>query len=296
MEMHQIRYFLAVCDTLNFTRAAARCNVAQPSLTRAIQKLEDELGGALFLRERGRTALTELGRALRPHFAQTLDAADTARAQAASFRKMRRAPVTLGVMCTIGPQRLVPLVNRLSTRVPGLEFRLREGNGRDMVQALTDGAVDAAIIGLPDYPRRLRAETLYRERYVVAFPPGHRFEAQNAVRVADMAGENYLERTNCEYLEFYQRVAGEWDVPINVRYQSEREDWIQAMILAGMGCAFMPEYMPLHPEIPTRVVVEPEIWREISLVTVRGRRFAPAVEVLVRMARGHDWQAMRTAA
>ncbi len=58
MEMHQVRYFLAVCETLNFTRAAERCNLAQPSLSRAIKKLEDELGGLLFRRERNRTHLT----------------------------------------------------------------------------------------------------------------------------------------------------------------------------------------------------------------------------------------------
>src|SRR3712207_8365018 len=66
VEMHQVRYFVALCETLNFTRAAERCNVAQPSLTRAIKLLEDELGGPLFNRERNRTHLTELGRMMEP--------------------------------------------------------------------------------------------------------------------------------------------------------------------------------------------------------------------------------------
>jgi DNA-binding transcriptional LysR family regulator len=66
MEMHEVRYFLAVCDTLNFTRAAERCNVSQPSLTRAIQKLEAEFGGLLFRRERAATHLTDLGSLVRP--------------------------------------------------------------------------------------------------------------------------------------------------------------------------------------------------------------------------------------
>jgi DNA-binding transcriptional LysR family regulator len=70
MEMHQIRYFLAVCETLNFTRAAEQCNVTQPALTRAIQKLEEELGGLLFRRERHLTHLTDLGRLVRPQLEQ----------------------------------------------------------------------------------------------------------------------------------------------------------------------------------------------------------------------------------
>ena len=79
MELHQVRYFLAVCRTLNFTRAAEDCNVAQPSLTRAIQKLEEEFGGLLFHRERANTHLTELGRAMQP----LLDRADI------SFKEMQ---------------------------------------------------------------------------------------------------------------------------------------------------------------------------------------------------------------
>ena len=66
MEMQQIRYFLAVAETLNFTRAAERCNVSQPAMTRAIQSLEDELGGLLFLRQPSKTHPTDLGRLVLP--------------------------------------------------------------------------------------------------------------------------------------------------------------------------------------------------------------------------------------
>jgi LysR family transcriptional regulator, hydrogen peroxide-inducible genes activator len=66
MEMHQVRYFLAVAKELNFTRAAEKCNVSQPSLSRAIQQLEGELGGPLFRRERHVTCLTDLGEMVRP--------------------------------------------------------------------------------------------------------------------------------------------------------------------------------------------------------------------------------------
>jgi DNA-binding transcriptional LysR family regulator len=70
MEMHQVRYFLALCEERNFTRAAKRCGVAQPSLTRAIKQLEKKLGGSLFERDRVNTRLTDLGILVRPEFVQ----------------------------------------------------------------------------------------------------------------------------------------------------------------------------------------------------------------------------------
>src|SRR5271155_5024168 len=97
MEMHQVRYFLAVTRALSFTRAAEECNVAQPSLTRAIRKLEDELGGALFHRERANTHLTELGRAMLPHIEQSFLAAQAARELAAAFKRGDIAPLRLGL-------------------------------------------------------------------------------------------------------------------------------------------------------------------------------------------------------
>ncbi len=87
MEMQQIRYFLALSEELNFTRAAARCRVSQPSLTRAIMRLERELGGALIHRARSRTRLTGLGETVRPHLSAVLQNAETAKRQAEAFMR-----------------------------------------------------------------------------------------------------------------------------------------------------------------------------------------------------------------
>ena len=84
MEMHQVRYFLAVARLLNFTRAADECNVTQPSLTRAIKQLEAELGGDLFRRERPAAQLTELGQRMHPLLQQCFDAASMRAPLAAS--------------------------------------------------------------------------------------------------------------------------------------------------------------------------------------------------------------------
>jgi DNA-binding transcriptional LysR family regulator len=92
METHEIRYFVAVCETLNFTRAAERCNVSQPALTRAVQNLEARLGGPLLHRERGNTHLTELGRMMRPYFQQVLGQMEEARRRAKTFAKLEHSP------------------------------------------------------------------------------------------------------------------------------------------------------------------------------------------------------------
>lgn len=84
MEMHQIRYFLALCDELNFTRAARRCGVTQPSLTNAIRTLERELGGAVFIRK-PRIELSELGRAVRPYLQEIARHAESVREAARSL-------------------------------------------------------------------------------------------------------------------------------------------------------------------------------------------------------------------
>lgn len=290
MELHQARYFLALCDSLNFTRAAEACGVAQPSLTKAIQRLEDELGGPLFRRERGLSHLTDLGRLMRPHCEALVHADAMARLAARNWRQLDHAPVRLGVMCTIGPTRLIAFLRGLRREAPSLDVAIKDAPGRELVRLLMEGELDAAFIGLPSLPERCDHHLLYRERYTVAFCPGHRFEAMDVVPLAELNREDYLNRINCEYPDHFAALGiADPSADARICYATEREDWIQAMILAGMGCAIMPEFLPILPGIATRIVVEPEISREIKLVTVAGRRFSPAMKCLVDLARRHPW-------
>ncbi|MDJ0948332.1 MAG: LysR family transcriptional regulator [Alphaproteobacteria bacterium] len=289
MEMHQVRYFLAVCETLNFTRAAEHCHVAQPSLTRAIHKLEDELGGLLFRRERNRTHLTDLGRLMRPHLRSVYESALAAQAEAEDFQKLEKAFLRLGVMSTIGPARLVGFIGRLRREIPSLDLQLHEAPGERLRDDLMQGEVDVALIGLPNYPERMNAIGLYDERYVIAFPKGHRFEDMASVTLAELDAEDYLQRIHCEFMDHFNQLGIPKPFAVNRRYSSEREDWIQAMVLAGMGCSIMPEYLPVLSGIGTRVIIDPAVKRTISLAHVAGRRFSPTVAAFMRLAQRFDW-------
>ncbi|MBX7199609.1 MAG: LysR family transcriptional regulator [Rhodospirillaceae bacterium] len=292
MEINQVRYFLTLCRELNFTRAAELCHVSQPALTKAIKNLEEELGGELFRRERGNTHLTDLGRLVKPHFDQVFAATETARAEASSFRKVKKAPLRLGVMCTISPQMMVGFLKAVRERIPAVELVIQEHPGAALVECMMKGDVDVAIVGMPKLPPRFEAIPLYTERYGVAFAKGHRFEKMNAVPAKELADENYVERSLCEYQDHWDAMNLGWDVDVKVRFRSEREDWVQAMLAAGMGCAVIPEFMPRLADVALRLLVEPEVGRTISLVTVAGRRHTPATRALTDLARSYRWESL----
>lgn len=287
--MHQLRYFVAVAEMLNFTRAAEACEVSQPSLTRAIRKLEDELGGPLFRREGRTTHLTELGRMVRPRLEQALSLTEAARAEALDFSEMVNATLNLGCMCTIAPTSVMSLIEFFSRQAPQLGLNLREASGHRLVELLIAGEIDVALVALPAYPDTLGAEPLFTERYVIAFPAGHRFEGMECVRLADLDGERYLRRVNCEYLDFLEAEGHVDDTETEIRFQSEHESWVQAMIIAGLGCAVMPASLAAHPGLHSRPLVAPPVSRTISVVTRRGRKHTPVVDFFIRLCRRIEW-------
>jgi LysR family transcriptional regulator, hydrogen peroxide-inducible genes activator len=289
VELNQVRYFLTLCRELNFTRAAELCHVSQPALTKAIKNLEDELGGELLRRERGNTHLTELGQLVRPYLEQVAAATETAREQASSFKRAKKAPLKLGVMCTIGPQVMVGFLRAVRQRLPTVELAIVEYPGNMLIEAMMKGALEIALLGMPKLPARLNAVALYTERYGIAFAKGHRFERMNAVPSRELANESYVERISCEFEDHWKAMDLGWDMDVNVRFSSEREDWVQAMLAAGLGCAVMPEFLPRLSDVTLRLMCEPEVSRTVSLVTVAGRRFSPVTKAVVDLARNYAW-------
>lgn len=290
MEMHHVKYFLALCETLNFTRAAENCNVSQPSLTRAIKQLEEELGSPLVRRERSATHLTELGELMRGHLGTIHEAHLAALSGARDFACKDQAPVTLGVMSTINPNRLIAFFDILNRKVQNLELKLAEGPGIQLVEDLTSGKIDIALVGMPSYPEKFRVRPLFTERYAVAFAPGHRFQEMNAVPLAELNGEAYLARVHCEFRYHFEALNMGEHPGANVRLHSEREDWIQALVLAAMGISIMPESNAVLPGLKTRLIVNPEVSRTISLVDLGGRPYDAATQKLIRLAEGFDWR------
>ena len=290
MELHQVRYALAASRTLNFTRAADECNVSQPALTKAIKTLEAEFGAPLFHREGKRMLLSEFGRSILPHLQQISQEAEATRALADNFRLLNKVPVRLGIMSTVGPVRLARMLAKFHKDFPGVDVAVSEAAAPELGNRLENGELDLAVMNTMGGLREdFTVLDLYVERYVVIFPPEHRLARLNAVRLAELSGEDYVDRLSCELRETVMSVCRDNNVELYAKFRSEREDWIQAMVLARIGFAFMPECSVTMPELLQRPLIEPEVSRTISLVSVPGRPFSPATAAMVRAAQNFGW-------
>lgn len=290
MEMSQIRYVLAAADVLNFTKAAADCNVSQPALTKAIKTLELELGSALFHREGRRILVSEFGKQMLPHLRHILEETKVAKTLAENFRLLDQVPVRIGVMSTIGHLRLSRFFAKFQKEYEGVEIAVTEASVDDLKASLDEGDIDIAVMNVLDgLGEAYHVHNLYDERYVVIFSPEHRLGSMNAIKLQDLSGEPYVDRLACEMRELVTNVCDEMKVDLYARFRSEREDWVQAMVLARIGFAFMPEYSVTLPELLQRPLIEPSLSRTISLVSVPGRPFSPAVAAMVRSAQTFTW-------
>lgn len=291
MEMQQVRYFVALAEVLNFTRAAEQCNVSQPALTRAIQQLEHELGGPLFHRERKNTHLSELGMMMRPYL-ESVDASSRAAKQAAmGAKKLENVVLTLGAMCTIGPQLVASLIVAFQKDNPDVEVQVIDGEARAMIERLEKGDLHVALVGVPDeMPEQFHQVPVFSERFMVAVRRDHPWALRNSpVRVAELDGQPYVGRSNCEVFEFVRDDFASHGVFMRMVFRSPRDEWVQNMIKAGLGVGFFPEFAVTDPELVAIPLVEPSYSRTIYLATVRGRPHSPAVGAFVKAARHHAW-------
>jgi DNA-binding transcriptional LysR family regulator len=294
MEMQQVRYFVALADTLNFTRAAEKCNVSQPALTRAIQQLEHEFGGPLFHRERGNTHLSELGRMMLPYLQGVEEQCRAAKQHAKAAKKLEKATLTIGTMCTIGPQLVSSLMIRFQAAHPDVEVRVIDAGAPQMIEMLEKGELEVAIVGVPgELPESLHQLPVFQERFVIVLPQNHRLVAHDEVRAEELDKEPYVSRSNCEVFKPVRKELNGRGIFLRKVFSSPRDDWVQGMIQAGLGLGFFPEFSVTLPDLVVRPLVDPTFYRTVYLATVRGRPHSPAVGAFVQEARRFPWPASR---
>lgn len=289
MEMQQVRYFLALSRTLNFTRAAEECHVSQPALTRSIKQLEDELGGALIRRERGRSHLTELGRRMLPTLQQCYDAAVSAKAIARAVQGSDVASINIAVANCVNMTVLAQSIAELARSCPAVELKIRRGAASTILDALKDGEVDIAVAGPLNSWERLNVWPLFREQVFVAVNVDHRLGRRMPPDIAagELAGEVFLRRADCE---IRNDPSGPLDrVAPSMEHEVETDHDLLALLDANAGVAFLSATAPDSAKVRRLRLMDIELSRTISVYAVAGRISSAAGGLLLSLLRAVDW-------
>ena len=290
MEFHQIRYFLAACDHMNFTRAAEACSVSQPALSVAIQKLEGELGGPLFARGRGQFSLTELGQQMRTHLAKVVETHEAARSAAADLVAGDMECIDLGIMCTVGPRLLGQALIAWRREMPSVEIILHDVWEQRASDLLLSGAVDCVLMA-PQKPlsERFHSTRLFTEPFELVVANDHALAGRQDIRVMDVADYPYLDRLRCEFRGTVFDYTAEHGIEMNVAVRSEREDWIQQLVAQRMGVTMLPRNSVVVGGLVNRAITDLDLSRSVDIVLVHGRPVRDIVTRFVEFLAAFDW-------
>ena len=268
MEMHQLRYVVAVARTGNFSRAAEQCHVSQPSLSQQIQKLEDELGERLFDRMKRQAKLTPPGEAFLHRAVRILEEADAAKREASDARSLLRGTVTIGVLPTIAPYLLPNAMAAFMEKFPGVQIVVQEDTTARLLKMTLAWEIDFALASHPIHDSRLEVRELFSEELLVALPPGHSLVRKRILTTRDLAGEKLIvmQEGHClgdQVLAF----CGRHDLHHHISFRGAQLETIQSLVRAGLGISLIPamaaqserkqsrEYRSLRSLKPSREIV-----------------------------------------
>jgi len=267
IDRYLLRYFLAVVDHGNFSRAAAQENVSQPTLSVGIAKLERLLGQALFNRSNRRVELTEAGAHFAP-YARRIEAEFTIAEQV--VRAVPARPLfRLGMITTIPTSLITALITQLATEAPTQRMELFEGRERDLIEALSRDRIDAALTIIRLGETRFLHEVLWTEGYALALPVSHPLAARAVISPEALADNTMIVRRHCEALSEISRYFTRHGVRPFFAARTTNDDRAIAMVQAGLGVTVMPECYEA-PGVVRPKLAGFDVSRDIGLLYANG--------------------------
>jgi LysR family transcriptional activator of glutamate synthase operon len=290
MELRQLRYLVALAEERSFTRAAAREHIAQPALSQQIRKLEDEVGLALVERTTRSVSITDAGQLLIGRARRALAELEAARDDLLRLRGILAGRVTVGVMHTMGPVDISLILAIFHERYPEVELTVREQSSEELAEMLRIDQLDLAFLSVTERVEShgLALHQLVSEELVVVLPPGHRLAARPTLRIAELAGEEFISyRDGSRIRELLVGAAEQAGFAPNVKLESNESLRIRRLVARGMGVAILPQSDALQPgvEVPVAQLSSPRLTRDITLAWRATRRLPPAAAEFLALAR-----------
>lgn len=287
MEFHQLRYVCAVADTRNFSRAAERCQIAQPSLSQQILKLEKDLGAKLFDRLGRSVRLTEAGRAFMPYARAILEQMEAARLSVADKNADFRGTVSVGAIPTVAPYLMPSYTADFARKYPDAKLRIIEDTTSVLVEGLRDLSIDVAILALPLRHKDLELFPIRTEPLFAVLRKDHPCAYAERVALKDLRGESFvmLRDGHC-FRDLSIGTCTRARIRPNIAFESGQFSSLLGMVAAGVGVSLIPE-MAIDRNVGCRYVrlSDAQATRTIVAAMLRGRSFNRVQQAFVSAIR-----------
>jgi LysR family hydrogen peroxide-inducible transcriptional activator len=270
MEIHQLRYFVAVAEEGSFSRAAARVRVAQPSLSQQIRKLETEVGQPLFDRLPRSVVLTEAGRCLIDYARQILASIGDARRCIDEFKGEIAGNVAVGAIPTIAPYVLPELVVTFQQHYPDVTLHIVEDVTAGIVRRIEAGELDVALASTCQKSPSLRIEPIGVEPLLALVPEAHSLAKQSVITFDDLKSQRFLllHEMHCLSQQVHHQLESRRLHP-EIALAGSQLSTIANMVAAGIGVSIVPQMMVKHHATPGCVTLQfatPVPERELNLL------------------------------
>jgi LysR family hydrogen peroxide-inducible transcriptional activator len=266
MELQQLRYVCAIADTGSFSRAAEQCQVAQPSLSQQILKLEDDLGTRLFDRLGRGIRLTEAGRGFLPHARSILSQLDTARSIVQQKFADTGGSVSVGVIPTIAPYLMPRFASGFAGQYPQAKLRIVEDKTPDLIESLRSLAIDLAILALPLRQKDFQIFPILSEPLYAVLPGDHPRAGAKSIALRELRSESFvmLRDGHC-FRDLSISACSRARITPRIAFESDQFSSVLGFVAAGIGVSIAPRmavdpnagcaYVPLSDARATRTVV-----------------------------------------
>jgi LysR family transcriptional regulator, transcription activator of glutamate synthase operon len=290
MDLRQLRYLVALAEERHFTRAAAREHIAQPALSQQIRRLEEEVGLALVERTTRQVTITAAGELLVARARRILAELDAAQTELQGLRGIQTGHVTVGAMHTMGPVDVSLALAIFHGRYPGVELTVREMSSEEMAEMLRVDELDLAFLSVTERieSHGLGLHQLVSEELVVILPRDHPLSKRKLLRMADLAGEQFISyRQGSRLRELLVSAGQQAGFEPQVKLESNDSRRVRRLVARGMGVAILPRSDAVSPgaEVVVAALTEPALARDITLAWRKERRHPPAVAEFLALAR-----------
>lgn len=297
MELRQLQYALMIAAERNFSRAAEKLHIAQPSLSQQLSKLEKELGVLLFQRNTSTVELTHAGREFMKRAQRIIDEMEILRVEMEDISQLRKGRITVGSMPITGSHLLPHVLPAFRAEYPGIDVTLMEDTSHHLERLTANGKTDISLLSLPLTEPTLDYAPIADEPIDLAVPPGHRLALRSGSY--PLAGVDMKELEHEPFIILKQgqgfrktvldlcRQAG---YEPQVVFESSNMETLQSLVAAGMGVTLVPRFVARSKRselLPVYLpLADPVPYRTLVIAYRKGRSLSKAAEAFIGTLRG----------